>query len=381
MNFDWSSVDSEMKTKTAELFDQAALAELEALEEADLAGLKKITMDFAGKLGSLGYLGLALGPGAISESLTLAAAQEETAKVSGSLFLALESSARLCGGLLAGFGSSNETKEILEQIKQGKLLGATAVSEPGGDEPQTGPLCTAKAEADGSYTVTGKKGFVTNAPIADWLAVSADVDGKTAFFLVQSGQEGLVISPRIKTLGYNGLAVASIELAGVKVPASLVLGPFDDDKALTYLRTFQDLALASAALGVAVRSLDAANAYSRAHHRGAKPIFSHQEVRFKVADMYTLFKSSQLLIYRAAWHMGEGDREADVLVRCAKVFVAESSEITANLAMQIMAGQGYVSGNPVERGYRDAKYAAMAGTTSELSRMAIAKEILARFPV
>ncbi|MFH1134622.1 MAG: acyl-CoA dehydrogenase [Pseudomonadota bacterium] len=379
MNFDWTSIESEMKTKVAALFDEAAARELENLEDADLPGLKNTTLCFAGKLGALGYLALAQGPGQVQECLTLAAAQEGPAKASGSLFLALETSARLFGGLLAGFGASAEQKEILEQIRQGRILGAVALSEPGGDQPQAAPLCTARP-TDAGFLVSGRKGFVTNGPLADWLAVGAKVDGQDAFFLVQPGQEGLAIGPRIKTLGYNGLAVSTVELADVKVPTELVLGPFGDDRAIKYLQATQDLVLAAAALGVLARSLAEANAYARRHHRGTKPIFSHQEVRFKVADMFTLFQSCQLLIYRAAWHSAVGDREADVLIRCAKVFVAEASETTANLAMQIMAGQGYVSGNAVERGYREAKYAALAGTTSELSRMAIASEILARHP-
>ena len=45
------------------------------------------------------------------------------------------------------------------------------------------------------------------------------------------------------------------------------------------------------------------------------------------------------------------------------------------------AGQGFVSGNPVEQAYRDAKYFGLAGTTSEVARMAIADEMLARNPI
>ena len=67
------------------------------------------------------------------------------------------------------------------------------------------------------------------------------------------------------------------------------------------------------------------------------------------------------------------------MVRCAKVFAAEASEKVASMAMQIMAGQGYLSGNIMERGYRDAKYAAVAGTTSERARMAIADDLLKRY--
>jgi alkylation response protein AidB-like acyl-CoA dehydrogenase len=95
--------------------------------------------------------------------------------------------------------------------------------------------------------------------------------------------------------------------------------------------------------------------------------------------MLTLQQTAQLLTYRAGWMYSNADPETTTLVHCAKVFSAEASERVSNLAMQIMAGQGYVWGNIVERAYRESKYAALAGTTSELARMAIAEDLLARY--
>jgi len=45
-----------------------------------------------------------------------------------------------------------------------------------------------------------------------------------------------------------------------------------------------------------------------------------------------------------------------------------------------MACSGYLSGNVVEQAYRDAKYAALAGTTSEIARMSVADDLLSRYP-
>ncbi|MFH1090325.1 MAG: acyl-CoA dehydrogenase family protein, partial [Pseudomonadota bacterium] len=160
-----------------------------------------------------------------------------------------------------------------------------------------------------------------------------------------------------------------------------VLGPFDDQPPLKFLRLVQDLVLSVASLGVIRRAHEAAHNHARSYHRGPRPIFAHQEVRFKLADTFTLYQTAQLLCYRAGWFYATGRREAEVLIGCAKVFAAEASEKAAGMAMQILAGQGYVSGNAVERGYREAKYAALAGTTSELARMAIADDILRRYPV
>ena len=95
-----------------------------------------------------------------------------------------------------------------------------------------------------------------------------------------------------------------------------------------------------------------------------------------MAEMLTLLHTAQLLAYRAAWMVETGDREAGVLVHCAKVFSSESAEEVASSALQILGGKGYVQGNPAEEGYRNAKYLRIAGTSSEISRMKIGDEVL-----
>jgi alkylation response protein AidB-like acyl-CoA dehydrogenase len=131
-----------------------------------------------------------------------------------------------------------------------------------------------------------------------------------------------------------------------------------------------------ASVGLIHATITQAQSHAGAHIRDGKPVIAHQEIRFKLADMLTLFQTAQLLAFRAGWMRGHADPEADTLCRVAKVFTAEASEQVAQMGMQIMAGRGYVKGHAVERAYRDAKFAALAGTTSERARMSIAEDLL-----
>lgn len=380
MNFDWHMDEKELKKRVTEIFNEQALNELGSLDEADVSAIRETLLKYLGLLGETGYLGLGLGPGAASELLSLAAVQEEAALISGSLFLAVEASTRMFGGLIAGWAGPELKNELLEPLKSGKIIGGVAAAEAGGDQPREGAVTTGRLEGD-SYVLTGAKPWVANGPIADRLAVYGEVEGKSAFFIVNTNQPGVALGERMHTLGYNGLAVSSLNLAGVKVPVQNVIGPFDNDDARIFISCIQDMILSAASLGVMKRTHDAAAVHARTHYRGQKPINSHQEVRFKLADTFTLYQTSQLLFYRAAWFLATGNKEADVLVACAKVFCSEAAEKTSSLALQILAGEGYVSGNPVEKGFRDAKYAALAGTTSEVSRMNIADDILRRYAI
>ncbi|MEJ2718145.1 MAG: acyl-CoA/acyl-ACP dehydrogenase [Deltaproteobacteria bacterium] len=378
MDFDWTAEEQEIKSRVASVLDEKTRLELEDLEEADLDGVKRITAACMRKLADVGYLALGTGPGARGRAMALIAAQEELARVSGSLFLSIETSARLFGGVLAGFGTSDAAREISESLARGELIGALAASEPE-HPPFPDGTGTGAVPDRGGYLLTGRKNYVTNALIADWLAVVGDVGERPAVFLVGPHLPGVAIGPRLKTVGYNGLAVSVIELNQVKVPETHVLGPFDDRSPLDFLRLVQDQMLTVAAIGLLQRIVAATRDYTHAHERGGKPVFRFQEIRFKLADMLTLCQSAQFLAYRAGWLYSADDTEAETVLHCAKVFAAEASEQAAAMAMQVMAGHGYLAGNPVERAYREAKLTGIAGTTSEIARMSIADDLLKEY--
>lgn len=379
MNFEWTDRDRELKAQVRRIFDEGARKELDVLEDEGTAPtIKAVTSRYLTLLAEVGYLTPGVGPQSREETLGLMAIQEELAQISGSLFLSVEVTARMFAGIVKGFGDTSKIGEMAENLQRGQVIGAVAVSEP--SQPGfTGSMYTrARPDKDG-YVVSGEKDFVTNGPIADCLAVFGRIEDKLAVFLVEPGGDGLSMSPRLKTLGYHGLAVCSLKLNEVLLPSDRVLGPFADDAALDFVRLTENLILCVASLGLMHRSILTAKAHAARHEREGKSVIAHQEVRFKLAEMLTLLQSSQLLTYRAGWLYGNSDREAATVVHCAKVFTAEAAERVSGLAMQIMAGQGYLWGNAVERCYREAKYAALAGTTSERARMSIADDLLARY--
>lgn len=377
MNFDWTGDELEFKQRVARTLDESDRRELVELENSDPTEIKRIVSLHLRRLAGVGYLELPAQPSSNAQILKLMAAQEELAQASGSLFISVEITAHLFGGLLKGFGYSESMARILDAVHRGDIIASVALTEPAEPEAKD-QIRTVGVSDGGHYLVTGRKDFVTNGPIADYVAVVGLVGDKPAVFIVEPELPGVSLGPRLRTLGYNGLVVSSLNLDEVKVPGDRVIGPLEDSGALDFLRHLQDLILTEASVGLMLRTSALAKKHARTHERGGKPVFAHQEVRFKLAEMLTLTQASQLLAYRAGWMYSSSDVEAATLIHCAKVFAAEASERVANLAMQIMAGQGYIWGNVIEQGYREAKYAALAGTTSERARMAIARDLLER---
>jgi alkylation response protein AidB-like acyl-CoA dehydrogenase len=373
MNFDFKDNEVALREKLKELFDPDSRSALRQLEGGDTRKIRDLVLQWLVKLGQAGYLALGLENG--KSSMRILAAQETLATISPSLFLSVEVSARIFGRLVASFGTTEQKNEILPALKEGQLIGAVALSE-GGMSIGNHPLNTAGISMDGGFQVDGAKGHVVNAPIADWIAVAGNRGDDIVLFLTKKDADGLSIGQRLSTLGYNGTTISPISLENCVVSSKYVIGPFKEGNLLKTLRLWEDQILTAGSLGIMQRSFDTARAHAKSHKSGGKPIIAYQEVAFKLAEMLTLWQTAQLLAYRAAWTVETGDREAGVLVHCAKVFCAESAEEVASSALQILGAKGYVKGNPAEEDYRNAKYLRIAGTSSEISRMKIADEVL-----
>ena len=140
---------------------------------------------------------------------------------------------------------------------------------------------------------------------------------------------------------------------------------------LNQLRLWENQILIGASLGLMKTTFESAKNYSKTHKTGGKPIIAYQEVGFKLSDMLTLFQTSQLFAYRAAWTEVAAPKDLESLTLCAKVFCTEAAEQVSAKAMNILGGSGFISGNPVEQAFRCSKYGLIAGTSTEISRVKI----------
>lgn len=376
MNFDIGEEEKNLCERIKRLFTVDGGADLIHLENDQPEVVRRATLRWAASLAEAGYLA----PGVLNgrNSVSLVVMQESLAALAPSLFLSVEVSTRIFGRLVAVYGTSEQKDGILSNLTSGRIIGTAALSEEGMNI-ENPPLATTGVSSAEEFRVSGSKSHVVNGPIADWIAAAGTIDGETgtSFFLIDKSRKGLVTGNRLATLGYTGAAISPVHFEGCPVPSHHVIRPEDGSDALKMVRLWEDQVLTAATLGLMRRSFDVAVTYAKTHRSGGKPIIAYQEVGFKLAEMLTLFQTAQLLAYRAAWMSESGDREADALAHCAKVFCAEAAEKIASESLQILGGTGYILGNPAEAGYRDAKYLQIAGTSTEISRMKIGDAVLA----
>lgn len=383
MNFDLTDSQKEMKKNLGQWLNQE-WGDFFPSPQGEIIGLREMTRTFLQKLGRTGYyLETGLNPklssqSPFSEALSGVSLAEELARFSPSLCLSLEQSTRLFGWLISRYGTDRQREELLLPLQQGTILGAVALSESLGNFPEKEMKTQGQKQGDGTR-VTGRKMQVINAPLADWLAVPARVEDQWAIFFIKPDQEGLSIGSPQKTLGLNAITLADIILNHCLVPEDRIMGPFAEPTPLVELQIRSNLITSTVSLGIMDRTFQEAKKIAAESREGSKPPRAYQEISFKLAEMFTLLQTSQWMLYRAAWMLEANVSGASTVAAAAKVFVTEAAETVAREAMQVLAGEGYLAGNRVEEGYRDARFGPVAGETSEVLRMRIADECLARY--
>jgi alkylation response protein AidB-like acyl-CoA dehydrogenase len=375
MNFDFTESENRFFDDLRKKIDRFAGGR--DLESKDTESAGRCLWEALVLLSEVGYLDLGFAHDRMESGgdLRLLGGMEVLAAASPSLFLAIEMSTRLFGRIIARWGSRDQADKYLLPLRKGKLLGAVALSEKAMNVDND-PLETIGIEDGDQIRVTGRKQYVVNGSVADWTAVVGMFRNSHAIFLVKNNTNGMRKDARLHTLGYDGVQICHLQLDGCRIPPDQVILPKAGEAVLETIRLWENQILSAACLGMMQSSFETAKKYANTHQSGGKPIVAYQEVAFKLAEILTIYQTSQLLAYRAAWMSDVNPKEAAELTLCAKVFCTESAEKIAGQALQILAGEGYQLGNKAECAFRCAKYTQIAGTSTEIARVKIGDKAL-----
>jgi acyl-CoA dehydrogenase len=133
--------------------------------------------------------------------------------------------------------------------------------------------------------------------------------------------------------------------------------------------------VAAAALGFARRALAEALQRATTRRMFSGVLADFQITQAKLAQMATTIDSAALLTYRAAWQRDQG-RSVTGEAAMAKLAATEGAQQVIDAAVQIFGGLGVVSGQPVERLYRDIRALRIYEGATEVQQLIIARELL-----
>jgi len=305
--------------------------------------------DMYKRMGALGLMGMMIPEeygGAGTDHVAYALAMEEVAvgDVGTSTAMSVNNSL-VCAGIL-GFGSEEQKERFLKPLARGEMLGAFCLTEPhtGSD---AGALRTRAVMDGNSYVMNGTKQFITSGSKADVALVFAVTDpeaGKKGLscFIVPTDTEGYTVASHEQKLGQRAHDTCQIVFEDMRLTPDLMLGnPGEGYRvALSNLEGGR-IGIASQALGAARAAYEAALAYAKERETFGKPIFEHQAVSFRLADMATQIEAARLLVHNAARLRDAGQpciKEACM----AKLFASEMAEQVCSDAIQTFGGYGYL---------------------------------------
>src|SRR5262249_19106707 len=124
--------------------------------------------------------------------------------------------------------------------------------------------------------------------------------------------------------------------------------------AMTVLDTFRST-VGAAALGFARRALDEALGRAAGRRMFGATLADLQLTQAKLADMAVEIDAAALLVYRAAWTKDGGAARVTREASMAKLYATEAAQRVVDAAVQMFGGLGVVSGQPVERLYREVR--------------------------
>ncbi|EFI59359.1 MULTISPECIES: acyl-CoA dehydrogenase family protein [Comamonas] len=280
-------------------------------------------------------------------------------------------------------GTLEQKRKYLPLLASGKVTGCFALTEPEAGSDATAQKTVAVRDGD-DYVLTGKKCFITNAPIADLFTVVARTDpqgrganGLTAF-LIERGTPGLTTPTPPRKMGQHGSPVGEVLLDSVRVHKSAIVGELEGQGFRTAMRALnkQRINLAGLCIGPAIRLVDEMARRALSRRQSGQPIAEFQLVQQLIAESNMEVHAARALLMETARKRDAG-QDVTMEASMCKLFASEMCGRVADRAVQLFGGQGYMAGNVAERFYRDVRVFRIYEGTSQVHIGNIAKRTLA----
>lgn len=280
-------------------------------------------------------------------------------------------------------GTDEQKSKYLPMLATGAMIGCLALTEPDAGSDAINMRTTAEVTADGHYRISGRKCYITLAPIADLFTVFARTDPNDpgasgiSAFLIERGTTGLSPGGSTPKMGQEGAPIGEITLDNCVVPASAIVGGIPGRGFRTVMKALnkQRVNLAALCTGPAIRMLDEAVVYAQRRQQFGRPIAEFQLVQAMLAECKIEIEAARALILETARKRDRGE-DVTMDVSICKYFATEMCGRVADRVVQIFGAQGYVKGTGIERFYRDVRAFRIYEGTSQIHLLNIAKRLL-----
>lgn len=279
------------------------------------------------------------------------------------------------------YGTPDQKDRWLVPMAQGDLRVAIAVTEPDGGTDVLGAMKTNAVKVDGGWKVNGAKMWTTGAKVADRLLLLARTDKSVAkrhqgltLFFADAKSPGITAS-LLPKLGMRAMGSCAVTFDDVFIPDEDVLGtPGEAWYMMLPTLNNERIMVGAQCLGAIDGVLEDALAYMKQRKAFGDIIGRFQILQHYVADIATMQKTTELLLYYVASLQAAG-KPCGVDANMLKMVATENAVKAADLGIQILGGMGYSAETDMQRYWRDHRILRMTPISNEMVRNSIAESL------
>jgi alkylation response protein AidB-like acyl-CoA dehydrogenase len=281
------------------------------------------------------------------------------------------------------YGSKEQKKRWLEPLVAGDIYPSVGLTEPevAGSDPT---LMQSQARLEGDeWVINAHKWFTSGANRAAFTTVFCQTEpdaidrwSRFSSILVPTDAAGYEIVRVVPTMGHTGGGHCEIRLTDVRVPATNLLGKRGQgfliaQKRLGPGRIFHCMRW----LGQAQRAFELMCDRANTRWAHGSLLSEKGEIQRFVAESAAEIQAARLMTLDAAMAMDAGT-EARVEISLVKFWGAAMLHNVIDRAIQVHGALGVTGDTPLERMYREARYARIYDGPDEVHRMVVARRLL-----
>ncbi|MBL8919390.1 MAG: acyl-CoA dehydrogenase family protein [Myxococcaceae bacterium] len=361
-----SSIEQLLKPREKDFrkWDEHGELPKEFIEELKQFGLFSLVIPEA-------HGGMALSATAYSRTL------QELATWDGSVAVTVgaHSSIGMRGLLL--FGTDAQKAKYMPKLATGEMIAAFCLTEPGAGSDAASIKTTAVKDGD-DWILNGNKLWITNGGIAQFFTVFAKTGGQAershmTAFIVTRDLPGVSIGPHEDKMGIRASSTTTVHFDNVRVTPDHVIGEVGKGfKVAMKILNSGRTGLGGGTVGGMKKLISLATKQAKERVQFGKPIAEFGLVKQKLGQMVVDCYVTESAVNMVNALIDSGSQEYAVEAAITKVFGTEALWRTADEALQIAAGNGYMKEFPYERILRDARINRIYEGTNDILRLFIA---------